>query len=94
MGLFDFLDFLMGRFVDFLMRLFVFFEKKSPGEQLVAAAKSGDVAPAEKLPAEGADANAKDEYGKTALIRAAGKGHTETVKRLLAEGADVNARNK
>ncbi|MDR1330873.1 MAG: ankyrin repeat domain-containing protein, partial [Tannerella sp.] len=71
-----------------------FLKNGLPDEQLIEAAKNGDVAPLQQLLAKGANANAKDEYGKTALIRAAGKGHTETVKRLLAEGADVNARNK
>ncbi len=39
----------------------------------------------------GADVNAKDNNGETALIQAASTGHTETVQALLDAGADVDA---
>ena len=39
----------------------------------------------------GANPNAVDNYGKTALMSAAQKGHAEVVKMLLSAGADVNA---
>ena len=41
----------------------------------------------------GADVNAKDNLGWTALMNAARKGHTETARLLIAAGADVNASN-
>ena len=41
----------------------------------------------------GADVNAMDEYGYTALICAAKDGHTEIVQLLIDAGADVNVRN-
>jgi len=43
---------------------------------------------------EGADVNAKDREGKTALIIAAEKNLPEVVKLLVAAGADINAKDK
>jgi ankyrin repeat protein len=40
-----------------------------------------------------ANVNAKDECGRTALMRAAYHGRTDSVKTLLGKGADVNARD-
>ena len=42
----------------------------------------------------GADINAKDEAGSTALMVASEYGRTEIVKLLIAAGADVNAKNE
>ncbi|UCF81171.1 MAG: ankyrin repeat domain-containing protein [Acidobacteriota bacterium] len=58
---------------------------------LLEAAKAGDAAEVEELLEQGADVNAGEEDGTTALMFAASKGHTETVKALVASGADVNA---
>ena len=44
------------------------------------------------LLAQGADVNAKDNLGYTALMYAAENGHTETAQALLARRADVNAK--
>jgi hypothetical protein len=43
---------------------------------------------------KGADVDAKDEMGRTALIEAARQGHTDTVRALLEKGADVNAQDR
>ena len=40
----------------------------------------------------GANVNARDTYGYTALMTAAGKGHFDCVKILIEAGADVNTR--
>ena len=42
----------------------------------------------------GADVNAGDDYGDTALMRACQGGHADTVKMLIEQGADVKAKNK
>ncbi|UCF81017.1 MAG: ankyrin repeat domain-containing protein [Acidobacteriota bacterium] len=59
---------------------------------LLEAAKAGDDAKVEILLEQGADANAKDKDGRTALMMAATKGRTETAKTLIEAGADVDAK--
>jgi ankyrin repeat protein len=44
--------------------------------------------------AAGADVNAKDSVGWTALHQAAYGAHKEPVELLIAEGADVNAKDQ
>jgi ankyrin repeat protein len=46
----------------------------------------------EKLLEQGANVNAKDRDGETALMWAARRGHSETVKALINAGADVNVK--
>src|SRR6266550_2772177 len=62
--------------------------------KLLEAAKARNTAEVQKLLGEGADANAKDNAGWTALIWAAYFGRTDTVRALLDKGADVNAKGK
>ena len=62
-------------------------------EELIDAARDGDMDAARALVAVGTDVNEK-RYGYTALMRTAGNGHTDTVKALIAAGADVNAQDK
>ena len=63
-------------------------------KQLVNAASNRNISEVENLLARGADVNAKDRYGSTALHWAAIRGPLEFVKLLLDRGADVNVTNK
>ncbi len=67
--------------------------KSALGEGLLAAAKKGDADALEGLLAKGADVNASNAYGATALSFAADKGHLEVVKLLLRHKADVNVKD-
>jgi len=62
-------------------------------DPLMAAAQVGNVPILESLLSAGADVQAKDAEGRTALIRAAEQGDPESIRRLLDTGADVNARD-
>ena len=61
---------------------------------LIQASFNGDILKVKKLLEEGADINAKDEDGMSALQMASSDGHTDIVNLLLEEGADVNAKNE
>ncbi|UCF81439.1 MAG: ankyrin repeat domain-containing protein, partial [Acidobacteriota bacterium] len=61
---------------------------------LIEAAEAGDTAKVEQLIEQGADVNAEDKYGITALMFAAKNGQTEIVKALVDAGADVEAKDK
>jgi len=63
-------------------------------EPLIEAIKAGDAAKAGSLLAGGANANAQDEGGVTALMLAAGLGQLDTVKALINAGADVKAQDE
>jgi len=55
-----------------------------------SAAKTGDAAALAAQIAAGADVDARDRFGQTALMLAAQRGHHEAVARALAEaGADL-----
>jgi ankyrin repeat protein len=66
-------------------------DKNTPLMDKVVA---GDKAGVSALIAKGADVNARNNYGWTALSHAARAGNAELVKLLLAHGADVNARDQ
>jgi len=57
-------------------------------------AAQGHTATVHTLLAHGADGNARDRDGKTALMLAAFEGHTGTVQVLLANGVQVNTQDK
>ena len=59
---------------------------------LIEAASSGNTEKVQTLLAQGANVNAKDYNGGTALMAAAFSGHTDTVQFLLAKGADIEAK--
>jgi uncharacterized protein len=58
------------------------------------AAFEGNLPLVRRLLEQGADVNARDRDGDTALMFAAFKGHTAIVGLLLAYGADAQARAK
>ena len=61
--------------------------------QLWEASAKGHTDTVKALLEQGADVNAKDNDGFTALMFAARDGQTDTVPALLAKGADVNAKD-
>jgi len=59
--------------------------------QLIEAGKKGETRDIEGLLAAGAEVDAKDEKGVTALMHASAEGHTQSVEALLDAGAEVDA---
>jgi ankyrin repeat protein len=59
-----------------------------------AAARRGDTASIRARLAEGADVNARDRHGQTALMLAAQAGHADAVDALIVGGADLNVTAK
>lgn len=63
-------------------------------EQLLEAISAGDLARAKSLIEGGANVNARDAYGATALMNAAHGGSLEMVEALLAGGAEIDAKDE
>lgn len=63
------------------------------GDELRRAAAAGDLAKVKELLDKGADVNAANPYGGTALAFACDKGRTEVVKLLLERGANPNTKD-
>lgn len=61
-------------------------------QQLIRAAARADVVVLRQRIKDGAQVNAVDEWGNTALLLAAREGDLETARALLRAGADVNGR--
>lgn len=61
-------------------------------EELLLAARKGNVGAVRALLDKGADINARSPYGVTPLFFAASNGHVEVVKLLLERGAEVNVK--
>jgi ankyrin repeat protein len=57
------------------------------------AARRSDLTEVQRLLAQGAEVDARNARGDTALMIAAGRGHVDIVRSLLAAGADVQAEN-
>jgi|GEM_PF-6855824 len=63
-------------------------------EILIEAAKDGNMLVLKTCLEKGADVNASDKDGLTALMWAALQGHLDVANLLIEKGADVNVRNK
>jgi ankyrin repeat protein len=62
--------------------------------ELLAAASVGNIGIVQTLFEIGADLNARDLFGNTALIYAAAGGHLDLVRWLVMQGVQVNAKNQ
>ncbi|MCS7464844.1 ankyrin repeat domain-containing protein [Paenibacillus doosanensis] len=62
-------------------------------QSLIVSAETGDTDNVLKLLQEGADINATDERGRTAVMAAAYNNKADTVKALIGHGADINLRD-
>ncbi|MFA5106684.1 MAG: ankyrin repeat domain-containing protein [Candidatus Micrarchaeia archaeon] len=68
---------------------------KEQDQKLIDAARAGDLEGVKAALKAGADVNAKNKTGYTALIWASSCwGHTAIVEALIVAGADVNAKNE
>lgn len=62
--------------------------------ELIAAADRGDTDALRRLLADGAEINARDERGRTAVLAATYGHHTAAVQTLIQAGADINIRDE
>jgi len=69
-------------------------EDNGTNEKLLTVIRDADAQTAKALLSEGADANARDEDGLTALMYAAMYAGADCVELLLARGADPNAKSE
>jgi uncharacterized protein len=64
------------------------------GRDLIAAARAGDEGRVRSLLEDGADVQARDASGATALVAAAYGNHLAAARELVEAGADVNAKDE
>lgn len=76
-----------------LLLLVVARNPRQPTTPLSVAASAGDAAQIKNLIAQGADVNARDKDGLTALMWAAREGHAEIARVLVDAHADMNVRD-
>ena len=71
-----------------------FAQPAAPREnRLILASEAGDLAMVKSLLAQGANVEARDVRGRTALLAATHANRVEVARLLIAAGADVNARD-
>ena len=67
--------------------------EKISDDDFLALVQEGSASKVVEAIRRGANVNAKNEYGATALMAAAVNGHTEIVNALIKAGADVNTKD-
>ena len=65
-------------------------ENVTLNEQFISSAEAGDTEQVLQLLQDGADINATDKQGRTAVLAATYQNEVETVKALIQEGANIN----
>ena len=68
--------------------------RETPNESLLLAAQQGDVAALNNALARGADANAANSDGMTALMFAVQQGSNDCVQTLISRGANLEAKRE
>ena len=68
-------------------------EQQAINTQLIQAAEAGDTAVVLSLLQSGAEINARDERGRTAVMAATHANRVDTVRALIDAGADINIRD-
>ena len=71
----------------------VSYNQSDMDNEMIAAAKINDFARFKCLVEKGANINAKDSFGISAIVYASGYGSADIVEYLINNGADVNAAN-
>ena len=69
-------------------------QQKELNDKLISAAINGDIKKVRELIENGADVDAKNNDGKTALHKAALRGNVDVVKVLIENRADVVAKDE
>ena len=77
-----------------VLGMFLWIAGVGKNEALIRAATDGKLEYVRELLEKGAEVNAREKNGLTALKAASGRGHLEIVKLLLEKGADLNAEDK